>query len=161
MEQRHKSLAEYAAEHPQQLPDQDREAARVYQDQAQAREEIGRLKASILYQLEQGNAPQYILYPALKAIGMLTNDPDFTASGIQILDSIYADLAQESLLIDELAAASERLERMQAEYNSKLERQLERSLNGYRRIEHGLTEALRAARSLQEGSETTEGEQQK
>ena len=148
-----KSLEEYAAQHPQQEPERERqsiqEAAKTYQDRQQERERIEQLKASIMRQLEQGNAPQYILYTAIKAIGLLTQDAAWTEAAQKTLDSVYADLAQQSFLTDNAAMAAQRLETMQTDYNDKLRRQLTRQLNGYRRIEKALQEALQAVNAIE------------
>ena len=148
-----KSLEEYAAQHPQQEPERARqsiqEAAKTYQDRQQERERIEQLKASIMRQLEQGNAPQYILYTAIKAIGLLTQDAAWTEAAQETLDSVYADLAQQSFLTDNAAIAAQRLETMQTDYNDKLRRQLTRQLNGYRRIEKALQEALQAVNAIE------------
>lgn len=146
-----KSLAEYAAENPQEMPAAEREQmqhAATMREQAQERRQdqaqIARLKASIIAQLEQGNAPQYILYAALEAIGIATHDEEFIATGKQCLDKVYEDLAQQSLLTDNAAIAAARIEEMQASYNDRLRRQLETQLKGYQRIAKGLNEALAA-----------------
>ncbi len=148
-----KSLAEYAAQHPQQEPERERQAiaetARSYQDRQQEREAVEQLKASIAQQLQEGNAPQYILYAALRAIGILTHDTEWAEAQKRILDSIYADLAQQSLLTDDAAIAAARLDAMQTQYNDKLRRQLTTQLNGYRRIEKALQEALQAVNALE------------
>ena len=148
-----KTLAEYAAQHPQPEPERERQAidetARSYRTQMQEREQVEGLKSSILQQMEQGNAPETILYTALRAIGILTNDAEWTEAGKQALDSVYADLAQQSLLTDNAAIAAHRLKQMQADYNDKLRRQLTQKLNGYRRIEKALQEALQAVDALE------------
>ena len=64
------------------------------------------------------------------------------------MNSVYADLAQQSLLEDNAAEAAHRLEAMQADYNDKLRRQLTRQLNGYKRIERALQEALQAVDAI-------------
>ncbi len=148
-----KSLAEYAAQHPRQEPEQERQAiaetARSCQDRQQERETVEQLKASIAQQLQEGNAPQYILYAALRAIGILTHDTEWAENQKQILNNIYADLAQQSLLTDDAAIAAARLDAMQTQYNDKLRRQLTTQLNGYRRIEKALQEALQAVNALE------------
>lgn len=146
-----KSLEEYARLHPQPEPDQRamEETARTYNDRQQEREIVEQLKASILRQLEQGNEPQIILYTALKAIGILTQDAQWAADGQEILDKVYSDLAQESLLTDNAATAAARLDTMQATYNEKLRRQLKSQLNGYKRIEKALQEALQAVNTME------------
>ena len=144
-----KSLAEYAAEHPQREPEREREAARVYRDLQEERETIAQIKTSITQQLEQGAAPQYILYSALRAIGILTHDNEWAEAGQQALDKVYSDLAQQSFLTDNAAIAAQRLEEMQAGYNDKMRQQLTRQLKGYRKIERALQEALQAVGEMQ------------
>lgn len=147
-----KSLAEYAAQHPQQEPDRERQAiadtAQSYRERQQEREQAEQLKASIAQQLQEGNAPQYILYTAIKAIGLLTHDEEWTEAQNQALDSIYEDLAQQSLLTDNAAIAAQRLDTMKKQYNDKMRRQLTTQLNGYRRLEKALQEALQAVNAL-------------
>lgn len=148
-----KSLEEYAALHPLPAPEFERQAmaetAKTYAEQQEEREEAERLKASILQQLEQGNAPQYVLYTAIKTIGLLTHDEVWADTGHEYLDSVYSDLAQQSFLTDNAAIAAQRLNAMQAEYNDKLRKQLNRSINGYRRIEKALQEALQAVNAME------------
>lgn len=148
-----KSLEEYAKQHPQQEPEQERQAiastAKTYRERQQERETVDQLKASIMQQLEQGNEPQFILYTALKAIGLLTHDEQWAEAGQKTLDNVYADLAQQSFLTDNAAIAAARLDTMQTAYNEKLRRQLKSQLNGYRRIEKALQEALQAVNALE------------
>ena len=147
------SLAEYAAQHPQQEPARERQAvadaARSYHDAQVEREQVARLKASIAQQLQEGNAPQFILYAALQAIGILTHDAEWAQAGAQQLDSVYSDLAQQSMLTDTAAEAAARLEAMQRRYNDKLRRQLRAQLSGYHRIEKALQEALQAVDAIE------------
>lgn len=141
-------LLEYAAKHPAQEPPQERQAiettARTYREQQEAQDTAAALKESIAQQIKQGNEPQYILYAALKAIGLLTNDPEWAEAQQRRLDTVYADLAQQSLFMNNAAIAAERLEKMQGDYIDRMRRQLTKSLSGYRRIEKALTEALQA-----------------
>ena len=147
-----KTLEEYAALHQQQEPAQERQAiietSRSYSDIQQERDRVEKLKTSISQQLQAGNAPEYILYSALQAIGILTHDSAWTEAGIQILDRVYDDLAQQSLLNDNAAIAAQRLDALQSQYNDRLRRQLHRSINGYRRVEKALQEALQAVNDL-------------
>lgn len=145
------TLAEYAAKHPAQerANPEGTEIARSYRDLMQERETVDELKASITQQLEQGSAPELILYTALQAIGILSHDEEWAEAGKNALDRIYADLAQQSLLTDNAAIAAHRLEQMQTDYNDKLRRQLARSLTGYKRIERALQEAWQAVNSLE------------
>ena len=151
-----KSLTQYAAENPQEMPAAERaqmQHAATMREQAQERRQeqaqIKRLKASIIAQLEQGNAPQYILYAALEAIGTATHDEEFAKTGKQCLDKVYEDLAQQSLLTDNAAIAAARIEEMQASYNDRLRRQLEKQLTGYKKIARGLNDALAALDDLE------------
>lgn len=158
MDRRNQSLEEYAAAHPQQEPAQAAiaQTPNPYREREQLREQAAQAKASIMQQLEQGTAPQYILYTAIKAIGTLTQDAEWAEAAQNTLDSVYSDLAQQSLLTDNAAIAAQRLETMQSEYNDKIRRQLQRNLNGYKRLEKALQEALQAVNALepQEADET-------
>jgi hypothetical protein len=159
MDRRSNSLEQYAAEHPQQEPEQigTPQTINPYREREQLREQAAQAKASIMQQLEQGNAPQTVLYTAITAIGQLTHDPQWAAAATQILDSVFEDLAQQSLLTDNAAVAAQRLDTMQAEYIGKLRRQLQRSQTGYKRLEKALQEALQAVNAIepQEPEETT------
>lgn len=141
-----KSLEQYAAEHPQEMTEQEREqqqeAAAELLSREQKRERVRLLKQSITAQLEQGKDPRFIVYSAVEAIGLLTNDPEWAEAGKQCLDSLYAGLEQQSLLIDTEAIEAQRMEQMQAEYNERLRRQLQRQLAGYHKIANSLNEAL-------------------
>jgi len=147
------AIVEYAAQHPQQEPKQEREqmhsTAEIIKDRQQEREQAEQLKESILQQLEQGNAPESILYTAIKAIGLLSSDPGFTEVGQRCLDTVYADLAQQSLLTDNAAVAAHRLDTMQHDYNRRLKSSLTRQLNGYQRIADALNKALQAVDELE------------
>jgi len=147
-----KSLAEYAAQNPQPEPPQERQAvahaARSYNDQIAERDQAERLKTSIAQQLQEGEAPQYILYSALRAIGLLTHDEAWAEAQQKTMDGVYSDLAQQSLLTDNAAIAAARLDTMQTEYKEKLRRQLQRQIGGYKRIARALNEALDAVNAL-------------
>ena len=152
-----KTLAQYAEENPQEMPEAEREQMQrtaTMREQARERRQdqahIERLKQSILTQLEQGNAPQYILYTALEAIGTATQDDEFTEAGKKCLDNVYADLAQQSLLTDNAAIAAARIKEMHDNYNDRLRRQLEKQLTGYQKIAKGLNEALAALDDLED-----------
>lgn len=153
-----KSLEQYAAENPTAEPEQERQQreqiTKDYQERKLNRLEVDRLKEGILSQLKQGTAPQYILYPALKAIGILTADEAWTKQGQSILDNIYEDLGQQSFLVDNEAVAAARLEEMQREYNRKLKKQTEAQLMKYRVIERALNDTLKAVKELEQGEDT-------
>ena len=72
------SLEEYAKQHQGREPQpveraRMQEAARTLQTRKNEAQEVQELKAAISLQLEKGNAPQYILYSAITAIGILTH----------------------------------------------------------------------------------------
>lgn len=146
-------LAEYAAQHPQEMPEREREAiaatAGTVKDRLQERERADQLKKSILAQLQQGTAPQYILYAAVSAIGLLTGDAEWEATAKAALDAVYDDLAQMSLLTDTNASAAQRLQQLQRAYNAKLRQQLTRQQAGYKRIDKAISEALDALEALE------------
>ena len=149
-----KSLAQYAAEHPQEMTEQEREqqqeAAAEQLSREERQERIGQLKASILAQLEQGKDPRFIIYSAVEAIGLLTNDAQWAEAVQQCLNSLYAGLEQQSLLIDTAAIEAQRMEQMQSAYNERLRRQLQRQLAGYHKIANSLNEALTALDKLEQ-----------
>lgn len=151
------TLKEYAALHPMPEPEQVRRdqaaAAEAAQRQQSDREAVEQLQESIIHQLEQGNAPQYPLYAAVKVIGILTHDTAWTDAAQSMLDSVYDDLAQQSLLTDNAAIAAHRLEERQAEYIGKTRRQLQRSLTSYRKLEKALADALHALDELEPEAE--------
>ena len=142
-------LFDYAQQNPDiQEPQQEaqaiRETAQTIRDREQRQQDIGKLKASILQQLDAGNAPQLILYTALKAIGTATNDDSWTETATGYLDRVYGDLMQESFLTDNAAVAAQRLEEQRAEYMDKLRRQLDRNLKGIGKLDRALQEARAA-----------------
>lgn len=146
-----KSLKEYAAEHPAAaLPADDpaNAAARIFQDLQAEREQAEELKDSIAQQIQQGNAPEFILYTALNAIGLLTADEAWAAKCKAILNSIYSDLAQQSLLTDNAAIAAQRLEEMHRGYTNKTRAQLQRKLSGCKRLSAALNDAINAIDSM-------------
>ena len=139
-------LFDYAQQNPDiQEPQQEaqaiRETAQTVRAAQEMQQDIDRLKTSILQQLEQGNAPQLILYTALTAIGAATGDDEFTETATGYLDRVYGDLMQESFLTDNAAIAAQRLEDQRADYMAKLRRQLDRNLKGMAKLERALREA--------------------
>ena len=142
------SLKEYSAIWGETEPETERKdierAARSYKEKKQDREEAEQLKISMIRQLEKGEEPQYILYTAIKTIGILTQDKEWAAAGEKLLDSVYKDLAQQALFLDNETVAAERVEKRQAEYREKLKKQLENQLRANSRIERALQDALKA-----------------
>lgn len=119
-------------------------ANRDAQEMQAAFSEAEKLKENILQELEAGKDPQIILYTALKTIGILTNDPEFTEKTQGKLDGIYKDLAQLSFIEDNDKKAQERLDKMQADYNDKVRRSVKRQLNAYKKVQSALYEVLDA-----------------
>lgn len=146
------SLEELAKLCPQEEPESEWKAietvAQTYRDQLQEREQVERLKGSILQQLQKGNAPQYILYTALRVIGVATHDNEWAEAGETILDGIYGDLTQQSLLEDEAAISMKRLADMQEKYRERSKQRLKTQLNGCARLHKALREAWQAVESL-------------
>lgn len=158
------SFAEYAALHQQEPTAEERErmeaaaadirAAKFEREQARKREESNlkrleeaqteadALKMSIAKQLEQGTDPQFILYTALKCIGLLSEDPEWAEEAKAQLDAVYEDIAQQSLLNDSAIVAQQRLQQKTSKYNERLRGQLERQLSGYRKIAQDINKVL-------------------
>ena len=146
-----KSLAEYAAQNPQEMPPQERTAraeAKTIADRRQEWQEAERLKDSIARQIESGTAPQTILYTALSCIGLLTTDKEWTEATQTGLDTVYADLAQLSLLEDNAALERERLQKMQTEYSEKLRQDVRRKINGLNKVQRALYAVLDAVEEI-------------
>lgn len=109
---------------------------------------VADLKESIKKQLTEGNAPQYVLYAALRAIGILSNDPEFAETCRAQLDAVYSDLAQQSFIVDNEAIAAARLDELKEKYNAKLRKQLTSDLKGYRKIERSINDILRSLNEI-------------
>lgn len=139
------SLEEYAARNPQQAPApvQAESGAGEYRQRQREAQDAEQTKAYMLRQLEQGTAPEIVLFYALHTIGTLTHDAAFTERMQEILTRIYSNLEQQTMLTDAEAEAQERLQEMRRAHNDKLRRQLERELAAQRRIENALQAALR------------------
>lgn len=99
------------------------------------------LMEAIESQLEQGTPPQYVLYTALRLIGLLTGAEEWEQRQRAALDAIYKDLAQESLFADNAATAAARLDEQQAQYIDKTRRKLKRIESETGTI-YGLIQAL-------------------
>lgn len=146
------TLEEYARLHPcQETSEQGndlQQSAKSYRERKQERFEIDELKTGIISQLEQGNAPQFILYTAIHAIGLLTNDPEWEEAAAGHLDHVYGDLAQESLFNDRAAIAAKRLDDLSTQYRERLAKQLKNQAYGYQRVKRALDEAIAAVEAL-------------
>lgn len=140
------SLEEYAAAHQHELTEPERKAqaaaARSYTEKQEQAAQLADMKAHIIRQLESGAEPQTILYSAISALGLATDDPAWTGAAHEKLESLYSDLAQRSFLTDEAAIAAERMNARHEEYCGKLQRQLLRQVNACRQLEKDLQAAL-------------------
>lgn len=152
-----KSLWEYADQNPQQEPQPELQAEgrNAWQEAVQNRETVAQIKAGITQQLAQGNEPQYILYSALQAIGILTNDREWMKASMAALDSVYSDLAQQSLLAEESSLAADRLAEQRAAYIQQTRKQLQQNLAKLQKMQEAVI-AARAALNLLEGSPAIE-----
>lgn len=146
------SLSEYAARHPQAQPEPEREqtaaTADIIRELQQEKQAAEDLKASITRQLEKGEPPQAVLYTAIQAIGILSRDAAWADAAKAALDSVWADLSQQSLFLNTDEAAAARLQEQQREYSAKLQRQLKRQLDKIRQLEQALRAALAAAEGV-------------
>ena len=145
------SLEEYAKAHPQEVPEQPEieETARTYHELRQERQTAEQLKNIIAGQLLTGNDPQYILYVAVQAIGILSHDEKWADDQKKLLDAAYGDILQMSLFSDSAAAEAEKLKALQLEYIEKQRRQIRRQINGCKRIAYALDEALNAINAFE------------
>lgn len=150
------TLEEYAAQNPQPQDPSPQQAAplRTARDRALEREQVETLKDSIAYQLESGAPPQMPLYSALRAIGILTNDSDWSVRLEAVMDGVYADIAQQSLLADEAAIAAQRLDELRTKYNEQIKKQLRGQMAKCDRLQRALQNAYLAATALDDDEPT-------
>lgn len=141
-----KGFFDIEQQEPERKPEDN--ALRKYaEDKAEMQEAYQKalqLKAEMLLQMDAGKAPQSILYTAIEAIGLLTNDPGFTEEGQGKIDTIYKDLAQLSFTQDNDEIARKRLKEQEAAYNKTLRNSINRQLIRYRKIERALNDVLTA-----------------
>lgn len=121
-----------------------KQSAQAAQTWKQAQAEAAPIKAQIRREIEAGDAPQLILYQALKVIGILTGDPEFTAATTVILDEVYKDLDQLALFQNNERIAQERREAQLREVNEATQRSLTRQLKKQQHVVIAITAALKA-----------------
>lgn len=119
-------------------------SAQAAQTWRQAQAEAAPIKEQIRQEIEAGQAPQLILYQALKVIGILTGDPEFTATTTAKLDTVYKDLEQQALFQNNEKIAQERLAAQQRETNERTRRSLLIQLSKQRKVESAIQEAIKA-----------------
>ena len=127
---------------------QGRDGMDAYLERRATLDQSKQLMQSIESQLAQGTPPQYVLYAALRLIGLLTGASEWEARQRAALDNVYKDLAQESLFADNAAIAAQRLDDQRREYVSKQRKQFMRQLRGLARMEKALNEAFDALQEL-------------
>ena len=143
-------LFEYMETHPGKEPEPiKKEPQKDYRQRREELERAGELLQSIEEQLKQGAEPQYILYTALKAIGIYANNAEWAERQRARLDAVYDDLAQRSLFIDEAAVAAERLDKKQHDYLDRMRRRLQSNLRDCQKIERELEDTLRAVNNAE------------
>lgn len=142
-------LKQYATEHGQDIPEQELKAAGGHSDEINRRRikenniaHAERLKITIAEQLRQGNAPQAILFTAVNCIGLLSDDPEWAEDTQQIIESIYGDLQQQSLFIDNAAIEAQRLQELHWKYKDKLEKQITKQLANTKKLSTALSDLL-------------------
>jgi hypothetical protein len=141
-----KGFFDIEQQEPERKPE-DNALQKYAEDKAEMQEAYQKalqLKAEMLRQMDAGKAPQIILYTAVEAIGLLTNDPGFTEEGQGKIDTIYKDLAQLSFTQDNDEIARKRLKEQEAAYNKTLRNSINRQLIRYRKIERALNDVLTA-----------------
>lgn len=148
-------LFEYADSNPAQMePEQARKQVEATARSVRDQNSIQELKNSIALQISQGREPQYILYTAIRVISMLTNDSEWGERQRDALDSLYKDIAQESLFRDSAAAAADRRQEHLNEFIQKTRRQLTRNLNSCQKLQGELQAALLDIDAMTAGGET-------
>lgn len=155
-----RQLAQNSPQAPQDAQERAETAliALTLEDKQAAAEEAQRLKESLLRGLEAGEEPQTLLYRAISCIAAATFDREFEGRAHGFLDAISADLAQQSMFVDEKTVEAQRRQTIQADFNEKMRRQLLRQMKGYRQIMEGLQTALDAI-SAEQAAEAPADEQ--
>lgn len=125
------------------IPDtpQQRDGMDNYLQRRAALDKSKELMQSIEAQIQQGTPPQYVLYTALRCIGLLTGATEWDERQRAALDETYKDLAQGSMFADNDALAMQRLEDQQAQYIDKTRRKLKRIENETGTI-YGMIQAI-------------------
>jgi hypothetical protein len=118
------SLAEYAAQNGIDRPPVKMEYQPTYQDKLEQYEEVERIKAGIVQQLEEGQEPESILYLAIFALSRATCDDGFLEKASPFLSG---NKDEQSLFLDLDAMQAKRLERRKA-YFDKRRREVQRQI---------------------------------
>lgn len=98
------------------------------------------LKRDIEDQLKQGIGAEFILYLAVKCIGILSDDPDFSDRIRDQLNEIYGDLTQENFLINRADIEDQRLTEQHEAYKAKLLKSIDTKARDLIRIQKALND---------------------
>lgn len=136
-------LFDYAASHPDmENPVKDnegaRDTARIIAEEKELKADAEELKRLIGKRIHQGDHAHFILYTAVKCIGLLSHDPEWMDEQTAALNELYGDLSQESLFVDNAATAAERVEKKQRAFMEKLRKRIIDSRKGLNNIRDGL-----------------------
>lgn len=132
-----------------QEPERERQAAaqaaETREDLKQRYEAIAEKKESILLQMEQGNAPQSILFSAVDLIGLCVSDPEWTDKAKEYLDKAYImdELDERQAGIEATTNEARRLADQHREYMRKLKKQTTNNLKNLIRLESRLRDLER------------------
>ena len=147
-----KGLLEYAQEHPAQEEPQEQQAikdtARAYYELKDRAEQAAQLKENITLLFEQGFDPQIILYWTLELIGLLTDNMEWAQAQQEHINSVYADLAQQSFIANNEAIAADRRAQQRKDYYTKLRARLLREIRHCGQIQTDLANAVKSLDDL-------------
>ena len=109
-------LTEYAARYGVDSPPVISEYQPTYQDKQEQYEEVERIKAGIVQQLEEGQDPESILYLAVFALSKATSDEGFLEKASPFLNG---NKDEQSLFLDLDEMRAKRLERRQKYFEKR------------------------------------------
>ena len=137
------SLAEYADKHNQEEPPEQESAWIQTKTPAERREELEeaeQIKARISREIWNGTPPHLLLYQAVNCIELLTSDEEWADNIRKNLDDIYADISQQSLLVDSTTRELEQLQRMYEDYRYKLSKVIKGKISQLDKIRKAMAE---------------------
>lgn len=134
------SLEEYAQQHPLTEKEQKELEAELQPAKEEARQlrVVDDLKKGILAQIRQGDELQNILYVALEAIGISTNDREWEDACKGELGRIYEDLPEKAFGMVDATAALARMREAHLAFVQKLTRQLNYHRRNYKKVSEEL-----------------------
>lgn len=139
------SLAEYADKHQQAEQPKQETAWIQTKTPAERREELdeaAQIKSRISREIWSGTPPHLLLYQAINCIGLLTSDEEWADNMRQNLDDIYADISQQSMLIDSTTRELEQLQRMYEDYRRRLSKILKGKLSQLDEIRKAMADVV-------------------